>query len=158
RRADQAPPWLSRWCRRLDPRRAWRRLSRRGLLGVVALVLALASCYGTLALAALLPLLGVGLAINEGAWATTIAVFVLLTLGVLGAGYRRHRATGPPLLAGAGAALVLYALFIDYRALVELAGFVLLTGAALWDLYQRRRQEARLLGLPPARSRRIAPQ
>ncbi|WP_163558740.1 MerC family mercury resistance protein [Halomonas sp. NO4] len=147
RRAAQAPSPLSRWCQRLDPRRAWRRLTRRGLLGVAALGLALASCYGTLALAALLPLLGVSLAVNEGTWATTIAGFVLLTLGVLVAGFRRHRAIGPPLLAASGAAMVLYALFIDYHALVELAGFVLLAAAALWDLHQRRRQEARLLGL-----------
>ncbi|TFH86294.1 methyltransferase domain-containing protein [Billgrantia azerbaijanica] len=147
RRAAEPPSPLSRWRHRLDPRRAWRRLKRRGLLGVAALVLALVSCYGTLTLVALLPLLGIGLAVNDGAWATIIAAFVLLTLGVLAAGFRRHRATGPPLLAAAGAATVLYALFVDYHALVELAGFVLLTAAALWDLRQRRHQEARLLGL-----------
>ncbi|MCG6658171.1 methyltransferase domain-containing protein [Halomonas campisalis] len=147
RRGEQPPSALQRWWRRLDPRRAWLRLERRGLLGMAALALALVSCYGTLALVGLLPLLGIGLTLNEGAWAGTITLFVLLTLLTLAAGYRHHRHLGPTLLAAAGSGTVLYALFIDYQALVELAGFVLLAGAALWDLAQRRRQEARALGL-----------
>ncbi|MGM0784072.1 MAG: MerC family mercury resistance protein [Pseudomonadota bacterium] len=147
RRAAKAPSPLSRWRQRLDPRRAWRRLARRGLLGVASLGLALMSCYGTLALVGLLPLLGIGMALDNGAWATAIAAFVLLTLAVQVAGFRRHRATGPPLLAAAGAATVLYALFVDYHALTELAGFVVLAGGVLWDLRRRRREEARLLGV-----------
>jgi arsenite methyltransferase len=147
RRGAEAPSPLHRWRYRLDPRRAWRRLQRRGLLGVTALVLALLSCYGTLALIGLLPLLGLGLALNEGAWAGAISAFVLLTLVALAAGFRHHRAFGPTLLAAAGSGIILYALFIDYQALVELAGFALLAGAAFWDLRQRRKQETRVLGL-----------
>ncbi|EWH02685.1 MerC family mercury resistance protein [Halomonas sp. BC04] len=147
RRGEQAPSWLHQWLRRLDPRRWLLRLRRRGLLGAAALGLALLSCYGTLALVSLLPLLGVGLVIHEGAWAGAIAGFVLLALAALLAGYRQHHAIVPPLLATAGSAAILYALFIDYRALVELAGFLLLGGAALWDLRQRRQQEIRVLGL-----------
>ncbi|MCE9682550.1 MerC family mercury resistance protein [Halomonas alkalisoli] len=151
RRGERAPSLPRQWSRRLDPRRWLLRLRRRGLLGLSALGLALLSCYGTMALVGLLPLLGIGLALHEGAWAGTIAAFVLLTLVALAGGYRYHRAIGPILLAAAGSAAVLYALFIDYRVLVELAGFLLLGGAALWDLRQRRREEARVLGLdrPP---------
>jgi arsenite methyltransferase len=147
RRAETAPSWTWRWRHRLDPRRAWRRVQRRGLLGLAALTLALLSCYGTLALVALLPLLGIGQALDEGLWASTIAIFVLLTLAALAAGIRRHRGFVPMLLGAAGGGLVLFALFIDYRALVELAGFLLLGAAVLWDLRRRRRQEAQVLGL-----------
>ncbi|MFY0992026.1 MerC family mercury resistance protein [Halomonas sp. C05BenzN] len=147
RRGAAAPSRLRQWWLRFAPGRWLLLLRRRGLFGIAALCLALLSCYGTLALVGLLPLLGLGLALDEGAWAGTIAAFVVLTLAALAAGLRRHRAPGPLVLASAGGGLILYALFIDYRALVELAGFVLLAIATLWDLRQRRRQEARVLGL-----------
>ncbi|WP_254275568.1 MerC family mercury resistance protein [Halomonas sp. 3H] len=147
RRGETAPSRARRWRHRLDPRRAWRRVQRRGLAGLAALGLALLSCYGTLALVALLPLLGLGLALDEGLWAGTIALFVLLTLAALAAGIRRHRASLPTLLGAAGGGLVLHALFVDYRALVELSGFVLLASAVAWDLRRRRRREAQVLGL-----------
>ncbi|QTF92020.1 MerC family mercury resistance protein, partial [Halomonas sp. BM-2019] len=147
RRGETAPSRAWRWRHRLDPRRAWRRIQRRGLLGLAALALALLSCYGTLALVALLPLLGIGLALDDGLWAGTIALFVLLSLAALVAGLRHRVGPQPLLLGAAGGGLVLYALFVDYHALVELAGFVLLGGAVLWDLRRRRRQEARVLGL-----------
>ncbi len=146
-RGRAAPSPLRRWRHRLDPRTWWRRLRRRGLLGLAAFALALLSCYGTLALATLLPLLGIGLALNEGAWAGAIATFVLLTLGALAAGLRRRVGPWPSLLGAVGAGLVFYALFVDYHALVELAGFLVLAAATLWDLRRRRRQEARVLGL-----------
>ncbi|RDB42811.1 methyltransferase domain-containing protein [Halomonas sp. DQ26W] len=147
RRSEQAPSLPRQWAKRLDPRRWLLRLRRRGLLGLSALGLALLSCYGTLALAGLLPLLGIGLALHEGAWAGTIAGLVLFTLMAIAGGYRHHRAGGPILLAAAGSAAILYALFIEYLALVELFGFVVLGGAALWDLHRRRRQEVKVLGL-----------
>ncbi len=148
RRGEEAPSRLRQAGRRFDPRRWLRLLQRRGLLGVAALGLALLSCYGTLALVGLLPLLGIGLALDEGTWALTIAAFVLLTLAALAAGRRRHRALAPTLLAVTGSAAILQALFIDYHPLVELAGFVLLAVAVLRDRQARHRQEARVLGLP----------
>ncbi|WP_416137823.1 MerC family mercury resistance protein [Halomonas sp. HK25] len=154
RRGETAPSWAWRWRHRLDPRRAWRRLHRRGLLGVAALALALLSCYGTLALVALLPLLGIGLALDEGLWAGSIAGFVLLTLAALAAGIRRHADYWPTMLGAMGGGLVLYALFVDYLALVELAGFVLLGSGVAWDLRRRRRRETQVLGLEGATSRR----
>lgn len=147
RRGLAAPTALQRWCHRLDPRPRWRRLRRRGLLGLAALALALLSCYGTLALVALLPLLGFGLALHEGAWAGAIATFVLLTLGPLVAGLRHQAGPWPALLGVVGASLVLHALFVDYHAPMEFAGFLALAAATLWDLRRRRREEARVLGL-----------
>ena len=49
-------------------------------------------------------------------------------------------------LAAFGSACVLYALFVDYTVATELTGFVLLVGAAVRDLYLRRREEATRLG------------
>lgn len=148
RRGEEAPSRLRQAWRRCDPRRWLRLLQRRGLLGVAALGLALLSCYGTLALVGLLPLLGIGLALDEGTWALTIAAFVLLTLAALAAGRRRHHALAPTLLAVTGSAAIFQALFIDYHPLVELAGFVLLAVAVLRDRQARHRQETRVLGLP----------
>lgn len=149
-RGEAAPSWAWRWRHRLDPRRAWRRLQRRGLLGLAALSLALLSCYGTLALVALLPLLGIGLALDEGLWAGAIALFVLLSLAALAAGLRHRVGPLPLLLGSTGGGLVLYALFVDYHGLVELAGFLLLGAAVAWDLRRRRRREAQVLGLEAA--------
>ncbi|MGQ4879767.1 MerC family mercury resistance protein [Billgrantia sp. LNSP4103-1] len=147
RRGAAKPSPLLRWGHRLDPRRWLRLWYRRGLLGMLAFLLALASCYGTLALVALLPLLGVHLALDEGLWAGVIAGFVLVTLVAVASGVRRYGAYWPALLAAGGSALVLHALFIDYRVVGELAGFLLLLAGAAWDLVLRRRHEASLLGL-----------
>lgn len=150
RRAEAPPgPW-QRARRRLDPRRLWRRLRGHGLMGVVSLGLALLSCYGTLALVALLPLLGLRPSLNEGLWAGAIAAFTLSTLGVLAASGVRHRQASPALLGLLGALLVGYALFVSYLAWLELSGFLLLGAAVLWDLYRRRHREAQLLALSRA--------
>lgn len=114
---------------------------------MVSLVLALLACYGTLASVGLLALLGVGLAVDETLWASAIVLFALLTVAAIGAGARRHHHYGPLLLAVVAAGTILYPLLVDYHALVELAGFLLLIAAAGWDLYRRRRQEARVLGV-----------
>ncbi|WP_355660456.1 MerC family mercury resistance protein [Halomonas salifodinae] len=145
RRAETPPgPWRRAW-HRLDPRRLWRRLRGHGLVGLASLGLALLSCYGTLALVALLPLLGLHLSLNEGLWAGAISVFVLLTLGVVAASGIRRRQAAPALLGLLGALLVGHALLVDYQAWRELVGFLLLGGAVLWDLRRRRRQESALL-------------
>lgn len=147
RRADQAPGWLRHWLRRCHPKRLLADLHRRGFLGIAALVMALVSCYGTLAAVGILAALGAGITLNTGLWAGTIVLFTsLATLSVF-AGYRRHRSAIPAALAIIGSALVLYAQFIGYGVITEFTGFVLLAGAAGRDLYLRRQEEAARLGL-----------
>lgn len=150
RRGPRAPGRLRQGLRRLDPRRFLAAMWRRGWMGVAGLCLALLTCYGTLAAAGLLALLGVGLALDETLWAGAIAGFTVLTAACVAPGARYHRAYGPAALAAAGTGLVLYALFVDYRVLVELAGFVALGGAVAWDIVLRRRRQARVLGLETA--------
>lgn len=150
RREGRAPSRIWQTLRRMNPRRGWHAIRQRGLVGMAGLILALLTCYGTLAATALLPMFGVSLALNEGVWAGAIAVFTLLTAVAVVAGMRRHRFVGPAILALAGAGIVMYSLYIHYQVLVELAGFILLSGGAGWDLYRKRQLETRFLGLTPA--------
>lgn len=115
------------------------RLWARGVAGIASLALALLACYGLLALTALLPLVGVRLALDEGAWAATIVVLALLTVLAVLTGLRHHRSAVPAVAALAGGALILHALLVDYHVLVELTGFVLLAGAVSADVVLRRR-------------------
>jgi hypothetical protein len=60
------------------------------------------ACYGTLAILGLLSLMGVSIALQEGAWASVISAFaVLAAIGIM-LHYRRCRAIGPVILAVGG--------------------------------------------------------
>ena len=115
------------------------RLWRRGVLAVVAVTLAVLACYGVLALAALLPLLGMRLVLDASLWGGAIVAFTVLTVLAVLPGVRAHGAWTPVAAACAGAALILYALLVDYHAGVELAGFVMLAAAVVRDSLLRRR-------------------
>mgnify|MGYP006283332223 CR=1 FL=1 len=156
RRAERAPSRLRAWLRRLGPRRVLARLWRRGFGGVLALLLAVLSCYGTLAAVALLAMAGAGRTIDEGLWSGAIALFTLLTVGAIAAGMRNHGAPGATALALAGAGAILYALFVDYSMLLEASGFVLLAVAVGRDIVLRRREESRVLGLDSPHGRPAA--
>lgn len=146
-RGETAPSRLQQWLRRADPRRVGRMIRRRGLAGLSSLFLALVACYGTLLIMGLLAVSGLGISLNETVWAGAILVFVVLAAAVIVAGRRRHRKTGPAIMGCAGAAVIGYALLIDYQFLIELTGFVLLATGAGWDLWCNRREQQRILGL-----------
>ncbi|OOG27831.1 methyltransferase type 11 [Thioalkalivibrio denitrificans] len=150
RRGARAPSPLVQWLKRMNPARWLKSMWRRGFLGMASLAAALVVCYGTLAALALLGVLGIGLALDEGLWAGAIALFAVLAAIAVVAGMRRHRSPGPSVPAVAGAGVILYALFVDYSMVVELAGFVLLAAAAFWDLRLRRRVQTQVLGLEAA--------
>jgi rhodanese-related sulfurtransferase len=99
----------------------------------VATALAVVSCYGITVLIGLLSFLGVTLAIDEGVWVGAIAVFAALATVAIATSYRRHRIVGPTVVAALGLGFILWAMFGSYNRLIELAGFVLLVSAALWD-------------------------
>lgn len=146
-RAHQAPRRWQQWLRRCQPHRWLADLQRRGFLGVASLILALISCYGTLAAVGILAALGAGMTLDPDLWAGTIALFTLLATVSITAGFRRHRSPIPAVVAITGLAFVLFALFIDYSVIIEFAGFVCLAVAAGRDLYLRLREEAAQLGL-----------
>ena len=147
RRSAAAPGRWRQWLRRLDPRRLVATVSRRGFAGIASLLLAVVVCYGGLMAVTVLPLFGLGFALDPMAWAGTIMTLTLLAALAILISSRRRRAPGPPVIAVAGAGLVGYALFVDYHILVELGGFVLLAAAACLDLRARRDSESRVLGL-----------
>lgn len=111
-----------------------------GTPGVVAAGMAIFACYGTLALAALLPLVGLRLALDAGIWSGTILLFTLLAVLAVVPGVRRHRSPAPALAAVAGAGLVAFALLVAYHVITELSGFIMLAGAAWRDALLHRKQ------------------
>lgn len=115
------------------------RLWGRGTFAVVAMALAVLACYGVLALAALLPLLGMRLVLDESLWGGAIVAFTVLTVVAVLPGIRVHGAWTPVAAACIGAGLILYALLVDYHALIELAGFVALAAAVVRDSLLHRR-------------------
>lgn len=158
RRGARSPTAVQRWRRRLDPRRFFRRLRRRGFLGAAGLGLALAACYGTLAALGLMAALGAGrIALDPTLWAGSIAAFSGLTAAAVAAGTRRHGAYGPTVLAVLGASIVLFALYVHYAMWIEGAGFALLAAAVARDIVLRKREQARVLGLTRRTNRRLHP-
>lgn len=147
RRGGRKPSAIRRILCRINPRRLIMRLWRRGFMGVLGLTLALLACYGTLAAVGLLALLGVGLAVNDGFWAGSIAAFTALTALAVMPGIRLHRSVIPTVVAVLGAATIFYALFVHYTMLVEFVGFLLLTTGIGLDVRMRRREQSRILGL-----------
>ena len=128
--------------------RTFKATNKPGWLGLVASLMAVAACYGTLAVLATLSLMGVSLTLHEGAWAGAIAFFALLALAGIALGRQQHGRVAPTTLALAGVALILWVMFAQYDRLIELAGFGLLLGAAIWDWRLRKpsRQEERRNG------------
>ncbi len=96
-------------------------------------VLSLVACYGTLGVVALLGMLGTAIAIDEKLWAGAIVAFAFIAVGGLGLGFTRHRQHWPILTGAGGAAVIGYAMYIQYDRLIEVMGFILLSGAAFWD-------------------------
>lgn len=131
---------LRRIARRLDPRRL-ERVGQRGLWGAVAAGAALASCYGLLALVALLSALGMVVALDPGLWSATVAGAAGLATVATAWNVRRHRAPWALLVCLLGAAAIVYAMFGTYHPAVEGLGFAALTGAVALDLHLLYRAE-----------------
>lgn len=147
RRGNQTPGRLQRLLRRLNPMPTLTSLWRGGFMGLVALAVAVLTCYGTLLAMTALPLMGLTLPVNEGLWAGAILLFSALAAAAVATGLRRHRRLGPTVVAVAGFSVLAYTFLVDYRMVVEFAGFLLLGIAVASDRYLRRRREQRILGL-----------
>src|SRR5215468_1110995 len=107
--------------------------SKMSWLPPAATAAAVLSCYGTTVLVGLLSLLGVTLALDPDVWATAISVFATLATAAIAMSDRRRRSAGPTMVAAAGLVFILWAMQGTSNSGVELAGFVLLTAATLWD-------------------------
>ena len=113
-------------------------IHHRGFWGILTWILALLSCYGTLAVLALLSMLGITLAIREDIWLGIIMLFVTLSACIVALGVKQHHAIGPLVPAVIGVVLIAYVMFHTYYLVLEICGFILLGIAVLWDYRLRR--------------------
>lgn len=102
-------------------------------LAGLSTLIAMLSCYGTIALVGILSLLGIALAVNPTAQASVSSFFAILAAVVILFNARGRRWHGPSLLGAAGACLVLWVMWGNYNWLIELTGFAALIGATYWD-------------------------
>ena len=137
-RKERAPARAMQWLYRFAPHRLVRDVQRRGLWGCASLLMAAIACYGTLALVALLSMLGVTLAFNEAIWASSIVAFSVGATAVIALGVKRHNSFKPLVPGLLGSGLMVYTMFIDYSLLTELIAFALLAVAIYLDYHLRR--------------------
>lgn len=112
-------------------------------IGLLSALLAILACYGTSLVVLGVSLLGVTLAVDEGAWAAAVSLFALLAFLGVAPGYLRHRKAAPGVLALSGAALTIWAMLGQYNWIVELGGLGALILAAGWDWRLKRLQSKR---------------
>ncbi|MEE3504260.1 MerC family mercury resistance protein [Acidiphilium acidophilum] len=103
-------------------------------LAVTGLIASLISCYGVVALVALLSLVGIAVRIDNRIWdAVSVGCGVLALVG-LARNRRAHRRIGPIVLGTVGFALIAWVMFGDYNDAVEAIGFGVLVVATIWDV------------------------
>ncbi len=108
-------------------------------VGSVTSLLAVVTCYGTLATVALLSLIGVSIEIDEGLLMKLITGLLVLALAGMVYSYRVHRHPGPLLLSIASATLLLWVFYGSYSKPLELTGFSALLIASVWDFRAKKR-------------------
>ncbi len=108
-------------------------------LGSVTSLLAVATCYGTLAAVSLLSLIGVSVDIDEAILVRLITALLIVALSGMLYSWRSHRHPGPLMLSLSAAALLLWVFYGSYSRPLELTGFALLVIASIWDFRARKR-------------------
>lgn len=118
-----------------DRTRVWapRRQIRQGWLPTVGLAFAIASCYGTLALVAILATFGIAIRINNLLWGAVITMAAAISWLALARNARRHGRIAPVLLSFLGLCAIAWAMMLRYLLGLEVAGFGALLGGILWD-------------------------
>lgn len=105
-------------------------------------VLSVLACYGTIALIAVLSLLGVTIAVNVHVWAAAIVGFAVIAFSGVVLRARSHGRTGSVITAALGVVLIIISTYasdwlddevgINAR-IVEALGFAALVTGAGWD-------------------------
>jgi mercuric ion transport protein len=113
-------------------------LEKLGTVGALLAAIVCPVCFPKLALIG--AALGLGaLAPFEGWFAAAAQVFLVLAVMGHVVAYRRHRNLWVPLLAGAGAALVLGALWFKYIEVLVYLGLVAVVAATVWSVFALRK-------------------
>ncbi len=116
---------------------------RAGIWSGVLLGLSILSCYGTIAMVAVLGLIGIQFNIHEGIWASVIVVLAWAAVVGIVFEFRRLGAKIPLIFGILGALLITTAMFISYNRIVEISGFTSILAAVIWkrrfatNLYQK---------------------
>jgi len=106
---------------------------RIGIWSGILAGLSIITCYGTLALVAILGLIGIPLNIHEGLWASVIVVLAWAAVAGVAFEFRQLRAKGPLLLAVLGSLLITAVMFVAYSRIVEIFAFALILIAVIWN-------------------------
>lgn len=127
----------------INPGRAMKeavaRPPRLASLAPVAGLLAVASCYGTLGVVALLSVIGVAVPLNEVLLVRIVTVVLAIALLGMAYSFRMHRDIKPSLLGIASAALLFWVFYGEYSRPLEALGFAGLMAASLWDFRAKHR-------------------
>lgn len=115
------------------PARVPRGQIQQGWLPAIGLALALTSCYGTLALIAILGTFGIALRINNLFWGAVITMAAATSWLALARNASRHGRIVPALLGFLGLCAIAWAMMLRYLLGLEVAGFGALFGGVLWD-------------------------
>ncbi len=108
-------------------------------VGTATSLLAVVACYGTLAVVALLPIVGISIEIDEGIMVKLVSGILILALAGMAYSCRMHRHPGPLLLSFASAALLIWVFYGSYSKPLELIGFAVLMVASVWDFRVKKR-------------------
>ena len=108
-------------------------------LGSVTSLLAVATCYGTLAAVTLLSLIGVSVDIDEATLVKLVTGLLILALLGMVYSWRIHRHPDPMLISLGSATLLLWVFYGSYSKPLELTGFALLVVASVWDFRVKKR-------------------
>ncbi len=108
-------------------------------LGSITSLLAVATCYGTLAAVSLLSLIGVSVHIDEATLVKLITALLVLALAGMLYSWRSHRHPGPLMLSLGAGLLLLWVFYGSYSKPLEITGFILLIIASLWDFRVKKR-------------------
>lgn len=108
-------------------------------VGSVTSLLAVVTCYGTLAAVALLSVIGISIDIDESLLVKLVSGLLVLALAGMGYSYSVHRHPGPLLLSIGAAALLLWVFYGSYSKTLELTGFIALVFASVWDFRAKKR-------------------
>jgi len=113
-----------------------KRLSR---LGSLTSLLAVVTCYGTLAAVALLSIIGVSVDLDEGLFIKIISGLLVVALLGMAYSFRTHRHPAPLVLSATAAAVLVWVFYGTYSQVLEMAGFGGLVAASVWDFRIRKR-------------------
>ncbi|MEE9300317.1 MAG: MerC family mercury resistance protein [Alphaproteobacteria bacterium] len=112
---------------------------RLSWLGSAASLLAVVTCYGTMAVVALLSVIGIGVDLDDSVFVKIVTGLLVVALLGMAYSFRLHRHPGPFLLSLAAAGVLGWVFYGSYSQALEISGFAALVAASLWDFRSKRR-------------------